>query len=179
MVREHLSYLLQSVLQGRFQGVGWVNDKDSAGWQPWANDIACVVGDEFAGFNGQCGVQPGLACFVAQGFELARQLVGLGAWDDGVPHGINSGGKAGERIRHHVGYTVIIALDFIAWIAKYKRPASRWRQKFPDAFKAILTQYSHLTPHIKLINMGCECFDVGGVKLEQFEFVSVAQQMLN
>lgn len=108
----------------------------------------------------------------------ARQVMCLGPGDDGVPDGVHAGGKALQAVLHQVQHTPVVALYFIARVAQYKRAAGRWRQKFLDTLKTVLGQHGHLAAGLQLGHVAGQGACVGGVQLEQFQLVLIAQQAL-
>ena len=104
--------------------------------------------------------------------------MGLGARNDGVPHGVRTRRKTLERIGHHVQHLAVVALHFIAGIAQQQGAAGWWGQKFLDAFKTIFVQHRDLPARIELGHIARQCAHVGGVQLKHLELVVFAQQPL-
>ena len=104
--------------------------------------------------------------------------MGFRAGNDGVPHRVGAGGEALERIRDHVQHLAVVALDFIAGIAQHQSAAGRWRQKFFDAFKAVLVQHGYLPASFQLGHVTGQRTHVRGVEFKQLELVMPAQQAL-
>ena len=171
--------LRQRVFERRFQGVGRVDQKHAACGQAGANRLALVVMQQLAGLDGERCFQPAFACAYCQGFELARQVVRLGARNQGIPHRISAGGKAHQRVGHHGLHAGVVVLDFVARVAKQERAARGRGQKLLHAFKAVFYRNRHLATCFQLRDVGRERFGVGRVQLKQLELVAPAQVLLN